>query len=388
MATGTATGQSSFDLASPETATIWSDALMLQITNDQHYVLRKEFGLWGEGHNFAINNRKELKANDGGKVHCTLMMSLDHEGRKGRQTMEGHEGGFDTGSMEFQISDWRAGWKLERPLSEKIVAFNVIDNFHQGITEWCWKRDYYIFLAMMAGYTADAGSGWVDHTNRQIDVSGTDKDDIWTRANTIVAPASNYHFRGTAANVRATDEAVVSGDELDLATIHRVGRLIRTARFPLRPPITVRGKPIWPWFIGPKTAETMENNSEITDIWHSLLQGGYIQDNPFFSNAIGAIRNFVFFVLDDMPPGVHSSTNAAVTTVERSFILGCNAMTTAFPRGFNPENRWKYITGTRDGGAVKFMHVYGEGGWVQTRYTDPVTSDDIDFKFVCTHYTS
>lgn len=384
MATGQAQNQQLFDLSSPETATHWSDVLMLQITNDQHYCLKPENGLVGEGQNFALCYDKGLKANDGGTIHKTLMFSFKHRGRKGSQTMRGHEGGFDTASFEYSISDYRGGASIKRPLSEKLVAFNVLDNYSQLMTEWCWRRDWYIMLALLAGYTADAGSGWTDHTGEEIDVSDSD---IFTRGNAIRAPAANYSYKGTAANERTNDEDVVAGDELDLATINLMERKIRTAKFPLRPPFSIDGNPIYPWFIGPKTFESLQNDTGVTDIWHSLLQGGYIKKNPFFNYACGAIRCFVFFVIDDMPPGVHSSTNAAVTTVERSVILGANAVSMAFPKGFNPGNRWKMITGTDDGGWEKFMHVAAEGGWATTYYTDPADSSEIQFKWVCTHYT-
>lgn len=385
MATGQSEGNYGFDLSHPNTATVWSPQLALQYTNNQHELLLPESGLVGEGQDYAFCYDKDLKMNDGGTLHKTLLLAFDHEGRTGAQTMENHEGGFDEASFEYSIAAYRAGGMTKPPLSEKLVAFNLLDNYTRLMGEWSARRDYYIVLALLAGATGNAGTGWTDHTGRQIDVS---KSNIWTRGNAVTAPASDYHYRGTFANSRATDEAVVSGDEIDIDTIMMAERLIRTQKFPLRPPLkSDAGKPFYPWLIGPKTAQTMAQDADIQAIWNSLLQGGFIDRNPWFSNAIGSIRNFVFFVVDDMPPGVHSSTNEWVTTTERSVILGCNALSCQYTKEFSPSNPWKFITGTRDGGFVKFMHLYSECGWAATRYTDPKTSSDVDFKYVFTHYT-
>lgn len=390
MATTSALQQQTFDLSSPEAATVWSSMLNMQITNNQHYLLSSSSGLSGEGQDYCFCWDKDLQKNDGGTLHKTLMLSLDHEGVPGTSTLRGKEGGIDTTGFEYQVSDWRGGWAFKRPLSEELVAFNLLDNYTSLVSEWCLRRDWFIMLGHLAGYTANVGSGWVDHTNRQIDFSKTD---VWTRGNAIKAPAPQYHFRGTAANVRTTDETVVAGDELDLPTIYRVERLIRRRRFPLRPPIKYSGKPYWPWFIGPKTAELLAQDSDINNIWTAMLQGGQIQDNPLFNNASGIIRNFVFFVLDDMPPGVDSVSNEAVTTVERWVIPGANSISWQFTGGFTPSNRWKYKTGTDDGGWETFLHVFGIGGWSATQYRDPkaldLTSDNdlVDFKFVGTSFT-
>lgn len=383
-----AVGQQSFDLASPETGTIWTSMLNIQINNDQPYLLSAKSGLIGEGQNYAFCWDKALQKNDGGKIHKTLLLSLRHQGVPGGSTLRGKEGSFDTAFFEYSVSDYRGGWAFKRPIAEKFVAFNILDNYSMLIGEWCLRRDWYIMLAHLTSYTANPGAEWVDHTNQQIDVAATD---VWTRGNPVLTPAPNYIFRGTKANPRATDELVVSGDELDLATIFHVENLIRRpagkSRHPLRPPMKYQGKPYWLWMIGPKTAETLVNDTEIQSIWSNMLAGGKIDDNPFFNHGIGVIRNFIFYVVDDMPPGVHSSTNDPVGTVERWVIPGANAVSMQYTKGFSPSNRWKYITGTDDGGYEKFMHVYSESGWATTRYTDPLTSELIEFKMVGTSFT-
>ena len=381
----TATTQNfGYDLDSPHTATVFSEVLNLQIVNNQHALFQPESGLIGPGQDYAVAWDKELQANDGGEVHKTMHTAFDHEGRTGDQTMENHESGFDDTFQRYVLSNYRAGGKIKNPLSEKLVAFNLIDTYTSSMALWAARRDYMIKLASLCGATGNAGAGWLDHTNRQVDVS---KAGIWTRGNAIKPAAANFIYRGTKANSRAVDEDVVAGDELDLATIFLMDRLIRTARHPIRPPLKMGGKLCYPWLIGPKTAETMSQDSEITNIWHSLLQGGFVEKNPFFSNAIGAIRNFVFFIVDDMPPGQDSVTNEWVTTTEKSCILGCNALSVQYTAGFSPDNAWKMITGTRDGGYTKFIHLYQECGLVVTEFEDPLTGDAIQFKHVGTHYT-
>lgn len=285
--------------------------------------------------------RKDGEGGKGDRIRTTLRMQLNGAGVQGDNTAEGQEDDFDTYVDDIEINQLREQWRSSGKMSEQRVPFNMREQGRVALKDWWAARFDRAFLLHAAG--CNFTDGPLTEFGETYDPSDT----RYTLNNAIIAPTSGYHFwseSGTSA-----DEGLDStGDQMDLSHIDDLVAAAKLTSPQIRPTmIDVNGtsEECYVLVMHPRQTRDLRKRTgdgKWLDIQKAAMQGGDVMNNPIFTGALGVYNNVILHESSRVPPGVNSSSGAAITTVRRAVFLGAQALTLAFGKG-SEFGRWNWV---------------------------------------------
>ncbi len=372
---------SQYQASDAEVIKAWERTLNAQVVDNAHCLIKVGNGglagrnVRGQRPEYAICYDSNLQGSNGGKgdeVTHTCAYALSGVGVAAADKLEGREVRGDTATFKMSLDNWRNGVYRENPMDLQRVAFNK----WKSDIEWLAlnrARTLTAGLLMhLAGYKGLASADYTDDGGVELDPSLAQ----WNINNTITEIGASNITRASAnySSPNATDQAVAA-DGSAYPTKAHLDRLVldlASRKHLLRPPITSNGMSFYPVLYDQHVSHHLNSDSNWTNINSSLLQGGYIKDNPIFTGADFVYKNLAFYPIQSLlPRGYNSSTFASISGVRRCIVLGAGAGVIAPGLHYTPTNLFTLQTGSSDGGFRQYAHAISMLGAARPEFTDP-----------------
>lgn len=299
----------------PEDLVQWSSSLNHEAI--QRTLFLKRFA--GPGKNMPIQILDDLSEKAGSTVHVFMRPKGTGKGRKGDDTLEGHEERLNTHRDTIIIDQLRHAFKDGGKMSQQRVTWNVRAEGRDALADW-WAEK-------------------LDEWFANILTSNTTETD--TRATGLQATTAATTVRRAAGDA---NDQTLHGSATSILKPADIDWMVNKAQImspPIRP-VSIDGQDHYIFVIHSNTYRTMRDVSgEFHAVWKSGMQGGVVSDNPIITGASIVWNNVVIYVNNRLPQGIHSSTGAYQTNVRTGVFMGAQAAALAFGRGFG-KNRFSY----------------------------------------------
>lgn len=361
-----------YDINDQSTNKLWSKELWSQfrhsdaVFDDRHGFLGKD----PDSNAFVLVD--DMMKSTGDEVTITIRHQVaPSRGVIGDEVLEGKEFSITTKPFKFHIDDQLHGWQSRGIMNGQRVKFDTLEESKNGLLDW-WKTR-----------RAVAAVNHLCSNTRQTDVA-------YTGLNAVQAIDTGHIYR-VNQGLGASNDQTVGADataKFDVNIIDDLVTIAESSDVPIKP-FMFKGAPHYGMFIHPYSAADLRaSSSKWYDVMKSALQGGYLDDNPLFTRAMGVWRNVIIFVEPYIVQGTHSGTSAAVSNSRRNVFFGAGALALAYgrtERGTLEHFRWH--NGTWDHGR-KF---YGSAGCVwgmaAPRFEDPDGTTRANGRIICTCYS-
>lgn len=358
-----------YDPADAETVKAWEKDLDREVRR-RAPKFDPQYDFVGKENTKLFRLTENLKKTAGDRIRFTFrwQLSPSNAPRQGNETMEGRELGFQTSNWDLLIDQFRQGTKVNGRMVHQRVHFDSIEEGKDALAD-LWAEYQELGASLHLG-----GCGNVTSTR-------------FTWANAPRDPDTEHHLR---VNDRATDQAIVVGDKLDMFTIDKAIALAKQVSPRIRPAI-INGRPYYALFVHSNVVRHMrETSSDFFQIHLAALKGGRVEDNPIFTAALGTYAGVIFFEDQWCPPGIHSTADTWVGDTRRSYLAGAGALCIGHGRGDRPggysHNRYEWATKDSDVGDKVSTYATTIAGMGSPFYTRP-NGDVVDAaKIVITSY--
>lgn len=310
--------QTYYGVNAPEAVKLWSTKLFNEAIRDT-YVWK----FMGKSPSSLLQLKTETEKSAGDKLTVTLRMKLSGDGVIGDDTLEGNEEALTTYTDSFYINQTRHAVRSGGKMSEQRIPFSTREEAKNGLRDWFAERYDTAFFNQLAGYTAEANAGKVGN-------------------NQVLAPSTNRILR---PNSRATDQALVAGDEMTLSLIDKLVEMAGTVN-PIIRPIRVNGEDKYVLFLHDYQVtdlRTSTSTGQWLDIQKAAMAGGNVKDNPIYTGALGEYNSVVLHKAARVPTGIHSTTGVAETDTRRAIFCGAQAGVIGFGQGERDGNKMSWV---------------------------------------------
>jgi len=303
----------SFGVGDALTAKLWSQGLNAE-------VLKKTYvGKFGhKGSDSLMQVLDKTSKTNGDNITYGLRMQLAGEGVTSNAGLEGNEEAWTRYSDSLTIEQLRHATRFYSRIDQQRVPFSLRQEAKLALSDWWSGRLDEIFFNHLCGYTPATANTRDGH-------------------NTIVAPGAasvadtDHHMVCEAGST--TDEALDStGDTFDVNWLDIAAEKAKTISPALRP-FRYDGKEYFVCFVHPYQVTSLRNSSSQ---WFAqmtaAMQGGYVNDNPIFTGALGVHNGIVLHESSRVTQGVNSTTGAAISTVRRAVLCGAQALVMSYGR--------------------------------------------------------
>lgn len=311
----------SYGVNSAEAVKLWRSKLAreaLKATWIQKFI--------GNSSNDILQVFDETSKGAGDRVTVTLRMQLSGDGVLGDGTLEGNEEALTTYTDNLYIDQLRHAVRSAGKMTEQRIPWSIREEAMMGLKDWWAGRMDTAFFNQLCGYT-------------------TQTDTRYTGNQAVIAPDSEHVFR---PNSRANDQSLTTGDEMTLAIIDEAvtaaklgGVGVDGVGDPVIRPVKVDGEDYYVVVMHTKQAKQLRTNTSTgqwLDIQKAATTGDGSKNNPIFTGALGVYNGAVLHESTRITNGVHSTTGAAVTTAKRAVLLGAQAGSIGFGKGYSFEN--------------------------------------------------
>lgn len=310
----------------------------------------------GDGN--ILYRKDELSSKAGDQITYQLGYVPSGVGRTEGETLEGNEEALNMFTDTLVINQLRFGMRSpsKQSIEQKRVQFDFREHMYSLTKKWLATRVDSWFFNQLAGNTATSFT--VEGTT----YAGADRTKV-LGFNTATAPSTNRVIRAGGA---ATDQALTSADVFTLNIVDAcLERAMVPINGPIIQPVKVGGQDKYVMFISPEQYTDLKRDTTSAiqwfDIQTSAMQGGKIDSNPIYTNAIGEYAGVIFHKSTRLPAGVNSSTSATVANTKRAIFCGAGAGCVAFGnagKGYEGSLSWAEETfdyGDRMGIAVNLI---------------------------------
>ncbi|MDO9381838.1 MAG: N4-gp56 family major capsid protein [Hyphomicrobiaceae bacterium] len=272
--------------------------------------------LIGEDENSIIQEKTDTAKEGGDKITFSLRTRLAQKGITEGQKAIGNAEALTHYSDSVIINELGAnvGVKSKNTIDTQRVPFNLREQAKDGLVEWWTERKTVSFFNQVCGYTP---------ANTEGATSGA----VYTGFNTVSAPTATRLVRAAAA---ASDQAITSNDTFTLQLIDKAVEMASTGNNIVRP---LKGEHKYVVYLDPAQVTSLRTNTATgswVDYAKQAMAGGKIKDNPLYTGAIGEYNSCILRKSQDVSQGVNGSTGAAISTVRRAVLLGCQAAMLAY----------------------------------------------------------
>ena len=324
-------GGLALSLSDPQVITVWEKVLDREIRAHDP-LLDPAAGLAGKSMNSLVQHRDAL-TNGGGTLRIKFRYQLEGRGRQGDEVLKGNEEGYKSTTMDLSVDTLRHAFNVTSPIQDQWVSEDTLEEGRDGLADWGASRLSFALHAHAAGI-----SGITDNAFR-----------LHNTINAINTTTTSYILR---PNNKTTDEDLDSNDEFDLDVIRRLAQRVSTIRPKIRPAQTPWGSKYCIFISPAQRASLQKSDSQWYGQMTAALQGGSMKSGVF-TRALGQFDDFLLFVSDFVPPGIHSSSGNIISNTARAWVGGAGALTLCFGRGWKvapgyTPNRWEWIKESED----------------------------------------
>ena len=285
----------------------WAKKLYVQAIYDS-YASR----FMGSSASSLIQVRDEIRKGPGDKVTVGLRMQLSGTGIAGDDTLEGNEEALITYSDAVLVDQLRHAVRSKGKMSEQRVAFDVMQEHQQALSDWFADRIDSAFFNQLAGNTAQT-------------------DTRYTGSNSTVAPSTNNIIRvGTSATT--TDGSLSTVDTFTITTLDRAvakAKTLNDSGQPIIRPIRYKGQDKYVAFLHPYQVYSLRTTATANTVtwWEinrSALSGGREEgaDN-IYRGSLGEYNNVILHESARVP--LCSDTTSPISNTRRAIFCGAQA---------------------------------------------------------------
>ena len=362
-----------YDAASNETVKLWSRKLWVEHRRSDALYSSALKGLTGE--NWRQNAFVEIddaEKTEGDSIRTTLAFQLPSSpGTIGNEVLEGKEASPDTDTFTFLIDQIRQGVQTGGRMNGQRVTFDTLEVAKGLLKDWWKDRRAVCAVNHLCGNT------------RQTNLRSTGN-------NAPAAPDTNHFYHIGSGLGAGTDEGV-GADPTLLMDVDVIDELVTIGEQLVPPiaPFVINDEPYYGLLIhGNVLADLRKTSSQWYDVMKAALQGGQVNNNPFFNRAAGKWRNTLIFVEPHIVRGTNSSTGAVVANTRRNVFFGAGALAMGYGRRQRgAEQQFYWHSGTWDHGDKYFASAAAIFGTKSPRFTVSGTARDYG-KIVVTSYSA
>lgn len=314
-----------------------------------------EYGFAGDSEDNLVFLDNSLSTDAGGTVRSYFAYALNSRGKAKNAQLQGFEDRARTNTHDVVVDVLRNAVAIDSPMYQQWVRYDMLETSKKLLAQWFSERFEFALHAHACGLSVITA-------------------DEYCLNNTISAVNANYIVR---PNSKAAG-ALTSGDVLDIDVINEALLRLNLLRPKMRPANTPFG-PKFVCFISSEQARDLrKSDSGWFDMMRAAIQGSQVNDNPIFTNMLGAVHDVLFYQSDLVPPGLNSGGTALKSKTRRAWIGGAGALKMAFGRGWAPPgfdlNRFQWDNWSEDYGHRKTIAASTIVGANRPRFTDPADS--------------
>lgn len=338
-------------LTDARVVTVWEKLLSREV-RVRTVMFDNKNGFSGSTPGSLILMKDELKNGPGSNVVTKLKYQLNGKGRAGDKPLKGYGEAYKTSVFRIYVDTLRHYVETQSPIIQQWVTEDTLEEGRDGLADWFATRFEF---------------------GAHLHATGVDiiTENEYTLNNEVQAINSSYLLRPndkTAGNLTSSD--IFTVDVLNEAVMK-----LKLFRPKIRPAKTPRGDRFVCFLSPEQVRDLRKSDSEWFALMKASLQGGAIDDNPIFTNALGEYNGVIFLEADLVPPGLNSTGLLFKDKTRRAWIGGASALMIAFGRGFAPPgydlNRYRWDRETEDFGHQQQLAATTIVGLSRPRYTDP-----------------
>lgn len=299
-----------FGVNAPEAVKLWRSQLAreaLKATWIQKFI--------GDSSNDIVQVFGDTGKSAGDRVTVTLRMQLTGDGVSGDATLEGNEEALTTFTDNLYIDQLRHAVRSGGKMTEQRIPWSIREEALMGLKDWWAGRLDTAFFNQACGYTPATNV-------------------IFTGMNAVNAPDAQHIAR---VNNKASDEALIAGDEMTLSLIDKLVESAKlgstTGTGPVIRPIKVDGEDRYVVVLHTRQVTQIRTNTaagQWLDIQKAAMTGDGSARNPIMTGALGMYNGAVLHESTRITNGVNSATGVPVPTARRAVLLGAQACAIGF----------------------------------------------------------
>jgi N4-gp56 family major capsid protein len=338
-------------ISDPRVVTVWERMLGREVRT-KGVIFDSVNGLAGNSPSNLAIFKDELKSQAGSNIVTKLKYQLNGKGRAGDKPLKGFGEAYKSSVFRIYVDTLRHYVETQSPIIQQWVTEDTLDEGRDGLADW---------FATRLEFGAHLHACGIDLIT----------ENEYTINNEVQALNSNYILRPNDK----TQGNLTSADVFTVDVLNEAVMKLKLMRPKIRPARTPRGDRFVCFLSPEQVRDLRKSDSEWFALMKSALQGGVVDDNPIFNNALGEYNGVIFMECDHIPPGYNSGGTAFKDKTRRAWLGGASALMIAHGRGYAPPgyglNRYRWDRETEDFGHQQQLAATTIVGIARPRYTDP-----------------
>lgn len=333
-----------FDLTDPETVQKWERELLVQIAM-RTPLFSKRYGFIGDGPTALCQKKKKVWESEdggGGGTQATVTLKRELRGKPtfGNTPLRDREETFDTATFKWQINQVRHAAKVTGRVTQKRVTWNIWQESKDSLGTWFAKITEAAAMMHLGGITVNLA------TQQEWYHDGSDLGS--TLSNVPRVPDTKHILR--INNNTDTDDTNTGNDPaaiIDLDVISTLKAMAKNMPIPIRPAM-INGRELYVLFAHSYALRHMKSNSAWVEMMRAAMQGGKVEDHPWWTGALGIYDDVLLVENNYVAPGI-SATSTRVANARRNIFCGAQALVFGVSKEFdndslfkNDEESWDY----------------------------------------------
>lgn len=333
-----------FDLTDPETVQKWERELLVQIAM-RTPLFSKRYGFIGDGPTALCQKKKKVWESEdggGGGTQATVTLKRELRGKPtfGNTPLRDREETFDTATFKWQINQVRHAAKVTGRVTQKRVTWNIWQESKDSLGTWFAKITEAAAMMHLGGITVNLA------TQQEWYHDGSDLGS--TLSNAPRVPDTKHILR--INNNADTDDTNTGNDPaaiIDLDVISTLKAMAKNMPIPIRPAM-INGRELYVLFAHSYALRHMKSNSAWVEMMRAAMQGGKVEDHPWWTGALGIYDDVLLVENNYVAPGI-SATSTRVANARRNIFCGAQALVLGVSKEFdndslfkNDEDTWDY----------------------------------------------
>lgn len=290
--------------------------------------------LIGKSERSIVQVRDDLQKSAGDRIRFRLRALPAGQGTDGDETLEGKEEGLSYSYFDLGIDQKRHAHKIDLGMDQQRVNFDLRKDAKEAQSEWWEEYLDTTFIEYLAGINKSNGKQELTFHQGTSEFAG----------NSLSSPTRVIYGGGVSGAGSLT-----SSDTFDLSLIDNAVAWAKTAEPTMRRP-NFSGKSYYVMVLHPWQVHDLRTNTSTgqwLDIQKAAMQGGKVENNPIWSEALG-MYNGVILVENTRVPTIPSGSGSYSVDSARALFLSAQAGVCGFGRSTPGTSRMRWVEKTFD----------------------------------------
>lgn len=246
--------------------------------------------------------KTEAMKGKGDAISFGLRARLTQKGILGDETLVGNEEKISTYHDRIILDQLRHAVRSDGAMSDQRVPFNVREEARLGLLDWWADRVDTAFFNQLCGNVVAK--------------------DVRFTGNQKVEQVDEGHILRPKGH--KGDHLLKSSDGFSLDLVDAIVEKAKVMDNPIRP-IRFGHSHKYVMFLHPYQVSALRQDARWNAIQQALLSGGFIQNNPLFTGAVGEYNNVIFIETPHVSLGVNADGTKNVEDTRRAVFCGAQA---------------------------------------------------------------